>query len=387
MPPSEPQNQSVTDPQPIMTAAPPKKSSPVVLIVLGLLLLGVLAVVGYVFFSMQNTGPKGLTQEATKKYAPSVIDKIKDIDKWQNGDVWMEGTHGLPESRAVFLKAKDAGHYTVTSIDTALIQKSTHELNTKLDVGKDPATQSKNDVALYSGNEYQIDMFGLMSQIGFAQDPAVIDYLEDLLNDLGGATKEPLYTACHEEFPGYIAKSNAYLAALTPNYVFDEQYQSFQWHLDTADLQKNLSVKTHSPKCYEFLDKYLTNDIEVRGIADSRLIFEIAKESEDAITFIAHQAESKSATSSLYKVLKLELTNRNKATLPKEVAANPTSIFTRKSAYSLTINNCKALPVIAGSGVYTTPDMASYKGPHILDGGYYCTEADAQADKYKKAAS
>lgn len=391
MPPIQDQNQIVTPPStttsPIVSSGPQKKNHMLLMVVLGLLVVLALAAGTYLYMTMQNAGPKGLTEEAAKKYAPSVIDKIKDIDKWQNGEIWMEGTHGLPESRAVFFKADTAGFYSVTNVDTAFIEKSAQELNAQLDVGKDAKKQSQNDVALYAGREYQIDLLGLMSQLGFAQDPAVIDYLEGLLNGLGGATHEPLFVACHEELPGYVAKSNAYLASLTPNYVFDEEYQSYQWHLDTKALKENLSVKTHSPKCYEFLKKYLNSPIEVLGIEDTQLVFEIPKESEDALTFIAHQAESKSTSSTFYKVLKLELTNRDKASLPKTVAANPASIFTRKSAYALTVNNCKALPVIAGAGTYATPSMASYKGPHILDGGYYCNEADAQADGYKKAAN
>ncbi|HEU5187019.1 MAG TPA: hypothetical protein VFT87_00800 [Candidatus Saccharimonadales bacterium] len=386
MPPIEQQSQPVIPPQPVIGGEPKKKHT-LLWVIIGVFILIALAGGAYFFITMQSAGPKGLTEAAAKKYAPTVIDKIKDIDKWQNGEIWMEGTHGLPESRAVFFKAEKAGFYTVTNVDSALVEKSAQELNVKIDTGKDAKTRSANDITLYTGNEYQIDMLGLMSQIGFAQDPAVIDYLEELLNKAGGATHEPLFVACRDELPGYVAKSNGYLASLTPNYEFDEKYQSYQWHLDTKALKENLSVKTHSPKCYAFLEKYLNSPIEVRGIEDTQLVFEIPKESEDAMTFIAHQAENKSANSSFYKVLKLELTKRNKATLPKTVAANPTSIFTRKSAYALTINNCKTLPVIAGSGTYNTPSMASYKGPHILDGGYYCTEADAQADKYKKAAS
>lgn len=386
MPPVQPlQGQPLPTETPGANGSSTKNNTPLIVAIVAILVLAAIGAVMYFFMVSQNKMPQGLTLDKAKQYAPSVLDKIKDSSKWQNGELWMEGKHGLPESRAVFFKTKDAGFYTVTNVDKTVVEQSLQKLNQQLDTGKDPKTQSENDVALYTGNEYQIDMLGLMSQIGFAVDPSVIEYLSGLLTLFGATDKEPTYVACKADLPNYTAKANAYLAGLTPNYVFDTKFESYQWHLDTVDLKKNLSMKTLSPLCYEFLDKYLDSKVEVDGIENTKLVFEVPKESDDATTFIVHQADSKADDATYFKILKLELTSRNKAALPKTVDGNPTSLFTRKNVYALSVSACKGLPIITSGKTYIMPDATRYRGPDIRDSGYYCTESEAQADKYQKA--
>lgn len=382
MPPTQQTPQA--QPDPVITT--PQKSNKIVfLVVVGVVLLAIVAAVVYFFMASQNSQPQGVTAQAAKAYAPSILDKVKDSSKWQNGELWMEGKHGLPESRAVFFKTKDAGFYTVTNVNKSVVEQASQALNQKIDEGKDPKTQSTNDIKLYTGNEYQIDMLGLMSQTGYAVDPSVIDHLSSLLGFFGATETEPTYIACKADLPNYTAKANSYLAGLTPNYVFDTKFESYQWHLDTTDLKNNLSMKTLSPACYTFLDKYLDSNVESEGIENTKLVFEVPKESDDAATFIVHQADTKADDATYFKVLKLELTNRNKAAVPKTVDGNPTSLFTRKNVYALSISVCNGLPIIAASKTYTLAESAKYRGPDIRDSGYYCTEAEAQADKFQKA--
>ncbi|HSE29668.1 MAG TPA: hypothetical protein VLA77_03745 [Candidatus Saccharimonadales bacterium] len=352
----------------------PKKRKTWLIILAVALIVALLGVLAY-FFISKIMKPAEPSATAVQEYSPSVISMIKGSESWKNGRFEVMGGHGLPTVKGSFIKTTSGQFYTVADVNAQEVESSVAQLD----------EIAPNHAPIYTGNEYQVNTLGLINQIGYGMDKNVLDFLEDLLTELGEPTKSPEFVGCQADLNNYYGKAGNYLNTLKPNYVYNEKYQSYQWSLDTTELFKNLAVKTQSPACYEFLDKILTSNVDNANLAGTQLIFEVTEESADGATFKMFAAPA-SPSEEYEFIFKITISDVNKAETPKSYLSDPDTIFGRGSAFALTISECDGLPVIAtvsnSSPVFITPDNANYKGPQIRDLGYYCTAAEAAKDGY-----
>lgn len=358
---------------------PPSRKGKIWIILLIIAVLVVAAGLTYWFWpksGSENKSKAQPSQQAVERYSPSLVKMAKDSSKWQNGSFEVQGGHGLPQVKGLFTAVSDNNFYTVANVNAQVVRDGVNSLN--------QATQ-KEHPNIYTGNEFQLDTLGLLNQVGYGLDSNVIDFLQELLtfddpNDLPGLTE------CLNDLPNYYAKTSKYLNSLQPNYVYNEKYQSYIWQLDTTELFNNVAVVAQSPICYDFLDQHLENEIDIKRLAGTQLLFETTDESENGATlkmFVGPPAPSEE-----YElVYKMTISSTNKTATPAEFTSDPRSLFSRNSAFALTISQCNGLPVIAkvreGKPIFVSPgDSVNYVGPNIRDLGYYCTADEAAADGY-----
>lgn len=361
----------------------PKKRSTLVLVAVGLLVLILIGIViGLVLPKLQTANKTSTepTNEATQNLAPSLISMVKGSENWQNGRFEVAGGHGLPDVKGTFIKTSSGQFYTVADTNQQAIDQGLEELK---------QITKKDHPRIYKGNEYQLNTLGLLNQIGYGFDANVFDFLEDLLVDFGDPSKAPVFASCENDLDNYYSKARTYLTSLKPNYVHNQEYQSELWYLDTTELFNNLSVKAQTPACYEFLDKLLKYPVETDVLVGTQLIFEVTEESEDGAMFKVFGAPAPPSEDYTF-FYKMKISNVNKTQPPTSFTSDPTSLFSRNSAFALVISQCGRLPVIAQSidnlPKYVTPEQTNlYKGPQIRDYGYFCTGADAEVDQYQKS--
>lgn len=359
---------------------PQTKKSKVWVLVIVALAVAALGVLAYFLLpKMLSPAKVEPTAQAVQEYSPSVISFVKGSENWQNGKFELEGGNGLPTVTGTFIKTTSGQFYTVANVNQQAVDQGVTELD---QINPDHAP-------IYTGNEYQLGALGLVNQVGYGLDKNVIDFLEELLATFGNPTDAPEFAACQADLGNYYTKTGDYLGGLTPNYVYNEKYQSYQWSLDTTELFNSLSVKAQSQACYDFLDKLLSSNVESSALAGTQLIFQTTEETADGATFKLFVAPP--VPSEEYEfIFKMKLTGVNLTPTPTAYTSDPESVFSRTSTFALTISQCETLPVIAmvagGSPVFVSPQSADYKGPSIRDLGYYCTADEAAADGYKPAS-
>lgn len=376
--------------QPIVGQA--KRSKAPLFIILGIVLLVAIAAAVAYFMTQQKPGQKSAAVATAEYYVPSIIDKAQKADEWQNGSYVVEGGHGLPVAKGVFARTAN-GTFTTTDENQKAVADAAAKMAAMPPVAAARIDEVAQRVTLTPGVNYQLDMLGLLNQVGYGLDDNLVNYFNNLLAKAGGTVADDAEAlACSTERLEYRKKANAYLKTLAPNYVFDEKYKSLQWRIDTAELFNKLSIKANAPECYAYLDEYMTSNVENDRLAGTQLIFQYDDTTKPGAASIKVFVAPALPSDKYEKIFGVELTNRNATAnvpVPPSDQAKFASLFNRQSAFTIATSQCGGLPVIAlsAAGVknaYITPEQANiYRGPQLRDFGYFCTPAEAEADGYE----